>query len=64
MDIMTYDGNKFDLRVWAAVTSLDPLRMYLLGTGIPKVCIYTCMHPLGTYMHAAPRCVCLCIPKV
>ena len=37
MNIMTYDGNKFDLRVWAAVTSLDPLRIYLLGTGIPKV---------------------------
>ena len=37
MDLMTYQGNKFDLRVWAAVTSLDPLRVYLLGTGIPKV---------------------------
>ena len=37
MNIMTYNGNKFDLRVWAAVTSLDPLRIYLLGTGIPKV---------------------------
>jgi len=37
MNPMTYKGHKFDLRVWAVVTSLDPLRMYLLGTGIPKV---------------------------
>ena len=37
MNPMTYHGNKFDLRVWAAVTSLDPLRLYLLGSGIPKV---------------------------
>ena len=37
MNPMTYQGNKFDLRVWAMVTSLDPLRMYLLGMGIPKV---------------------------
>ena len=37
MNPMTYQGNKFDLRVWAMVTSLDPLRIYLLGTGIPKV---------------------------
>ena len=37
MNPMTYQGNKFDLRVWTMVTSLDPLRIYLLGTGIPKV---------------------------
>mmetsp|Transcript_49260 Transcript_49260/g.159228 ORF Transcript_49260/g.159228 Transcript_49260/m.159228 type:complete len:867 (-) Transcript_49260:102-2702(-) len=37
MNPMTYQGHKFDLRVWALVTSLDPLRVYLLGTGIPKV---------------------------
>ena len=35
MNPMTYQGNKFDLRVWTMVTSLDPLRLYLLGTGIP-----------------------------
>ena len=37
MNPMTYRGHKFDLRIWAIVTSLDPLRVYLLGTGIPKV---------------------------
>lgn len=37
MNPMTYNGNKFDLRIWAMVTSLDPLRIYLLGSGIPKV---------------------------
>ena len=51
MNIMTYDGNKFDLRVWAAVTSLDPLRIYLLGTGIPKV-------PHAHALHMHMRCTC------
>jgi len=37
MSPMTFKGHKFDLRVWSIVTSLDPLRMHLLGTGIPKV---------------------------
>mmetsp|Transcript_12533 Transcript_12533/g.26761 ORF Transcript_12533/g.26761 Transcript_12533/m.26761 type:complete len:801 (-) Transcript_12533:8-2410(-) len=37
MNPMTYKGHKFDLRIWAVVTSLDPLRMHLLKTGIPKV---------------------------
>eukprot|EP00965_Chrysotila_dentata_P218717 6190733-Pleurochrysis_carterae.AAC.2 len=39
MNPMTYKGHKFDLRIWAVVTSLDPLRMHLLKTGIPKVCV-------------------------
>ena len=50
MNIMTYDGNKFDLRVWAAVTSLDPLRIYLLGTGIPKV-PHAHAHAHARHMH-------------
>jgi len=37
MSPMTFQGHKFDLRIWAIVTSLDPLRLFLLGTGIPKV---------------------------
>jgi len=37
MNPMTYQGHKFDLRIWAVVTSMDPLRIHLLGTGIPKV---------------------------
>ena len=32
-----YRGRKFDLRVWAAITSLDPLRLVLLGHAFPKV---------------------------
>ena len=32
-----YRGRKFDLRVWAAITSLDPLRVVLLGHAFPKV---------------------------
>ena len=32
-----YRGRKFDLRVWAVITSLDPLRVVLLGHAFPKV---------------------------
>ena len=60
MNIMTYDGNKFDLRVWAAVTSLDPLRIYLLGTGIPKV---PHAHALHMHMHSSYECCCRCCPR-
>ena len=41
MNPMTYEGHKFDLRVWAVITSLDPLRLHLLGSGIPKVSQWT-----------------------
>ena len=37
MNPMTFQGHKFDLRIWAICTSLDPLRVYLMGSGIPKV---------------------------
>ena len=53
MNPMTYQGNKFDLRVWTMVTSLDPLRIYLLGTGIPKVYSSICMHPHSPVYYAA-----------
>ena len=55
MNIMTYNGNKFDLRVWAAVTSLDPLRIYLLGTGIPKVPHAHALHMRCTCAAHAPH---------
>lgn len=32
-----YLGRKFDLRVWVAITSLDPLRLVLLGQAFPKI---------------------------
>uniref|UniRef100_A0A7S0P1B5 Tubulin--tyrosine ligase-like protein 9 n=1 Tax=Calcidiscus leptoporus TaxID=127549 RepID=A0A7S0P1B5_9EUKA len=41
MSPMTFQGHKFDLRIWCLVTSLDPLRMHLMGTGIPKVSTWT-----------------------
>jgi len=37
MNPLTFQDHKFDLRIWSVVTSIDPLRMHLLGTGIPKV---------------------------
>jgi hypothetical protein len=37
MNPMLFRGHKFDLRVWAVVLSIDPLRVHLLGSGIPKV---------------------------
>ena len=55
MNPMTYQGNKFDLRVWAMVTSLDPLRIYLLGTGIPKV-MHAHAHAHAHYSEAHCSC--------
>ena len=37
MNPMLYKGHKFDMRIWAVVTSLDPLRVHMLSTGVPKV---------------------------
>ena len=34
---MLYKGHKFDVRAWGVVTSLDPLRLYLLDHFAPKV---------------------------
>jgi len=34
---MLFKGHKFDLRLWTVLLSVDPLRLHLLGTGIPKV---------------------------
>jgi len=36
-DPLTYQKRKFDLRVWAVVTSIDPLRIYILDHAMPKV---------------------------
>lgn len=40
MNPMTFRRHKFDMRVWAVVTSLDPLRIHLMDTGIPKVSLW------------------------
>ena len=37
MDPLTFRGHKFDVRLWALVTSLEPLRVYVLRRGVPKI---------------------------
>ena len=37
MDPLTFRGHKFDVRLWALVTSVEPLRVYVLRRGIPKI---------------------------
>ena len=34
---LLYRGRKFDMRVWAVITSIDPLRIFLLEHAFPKV---------------------------
>ena len=45
MNPLTFRGHKFDVRLWAAVTSLDPLRVYVLRAGVPKISQW--VHPHG-----------------
>ena len=37
MNPLTFRGHKFDVRLWALVTSLEPLRVYVLRAGVPKI---------------------------
>jgi len=37
MDTMVVHGRKFDVRMWVLIASLDPLRVYLLRHGYPKI---------------------------
>ena len=41
MNPLTFKGHKFDVRLWALVTSLDPLRVYVLRKGVPKISQWT-----------------------
>jgi hypothetical protein len=55
---LLYRGRKFDMRVWAVITSIDPLRIYLLDHAFPKACATSAPHiPGGTPLiptHPAP----------
>src|SRR5437870_159676 len=35
-DILLFRGRKFDIRLWVIITSVDPLRIWMRPTGIPK----------------------------
>ena len=37
MDPMLFVGRKMDIRIWAIITSLDPLRVYIMQDGLAKV---------------------------
>lgn len=37
MHPLLYKKRKFDLRVWALITSLEPLRLFMLSTAFPKI---------------------------
>ena len=37
MHPLLYKGHKFDVRAWGLLTSLDPLRVYMLRHGVPKI---------------------------
>ena len=39
--------------MWALVTSMDPLRVYMMTTGVPKIAtkVYNITHPAST-----PKC--------
>jgi len=59
---LLYRGRKFDLRVWAAITSVDPLRIYMLDHAFPKI---STVHyssegaDVGRHCLSSPRCACM-----
>jgi hypothetical protein len=58
---LLYRGRKFDLRVWAVITSIDPLRVYLLDHAFPKISTvpYTPdAAAVGPHCLSAPMCAC------
>lgn len=59
---LLYRGRKFDLRVWALITSVDPLRLYILDRGFPKVSTVpydTDAAVVGRHCLSRPHCACM-----
>ena len=59
---LLYRGRKFDLRVWAVVTSIDPLRIFLLRRTFPKISTvpYTASASVvGRHCLSSPYCSCM-----
>ena len=53
---------QFDLRVWAVVTSIDPLRLFLLDHAFPKVSTvrYSAdAAAVGEHCLSSPSCACM-----
>ena len=62
MHPLLYRRRKFDLRVWALVTSLEPLRVYMLATAFPKVSSVEYSADaavVGRHCLSRPQCACM-----
>ena len=59
---LLYRGRKFDMRVWAVITSIDPLRIYLLDHAFPKVSTVpysASWASVGRHCLSSPQCACM-----
>ena len=58
---LLYRGRKFDMRVWAVITSVDPLRLYMLDRAFPKISTVpysTDTDIVGRHCLSSPKCAC------
>ena len=59
---LLYRGRKFDMRVWAVITSIDPLRLFLLEHAFPKVSTVPYSPDaatVGRHCLSSARCACM-----